>query len=277
MHANAGAKLLADQIPAVCISLDRRPDRWASFQESATAAGLIVDRLSAIDAKTFDAEKHPAVGIVTAHNIRYRTRRGHQEIDRAGAVGCSLSHFAAWERLRKSVDPALIIFEDDAQIPPDFKERLQELLDQLPVEWDVINFQKMHVNKGERPACFPWEGGGEWEVCDSVVGAYGYMISQRGAERLLSRAYPIEIHVDAYMGYMARLNKIVIFYHPGLVVSHADTGDSDIKHGTPAILSLPNDMEEQGIHALRAQDIVTVTIMATLVGGALALAFIPRR
>jgi glycosyl transferase family 25 len=277
MNHTAGAHLLADRIPAVCISLDRRPDRWTVFQKEATAANLTVDRLSAVDAKNFDAITHPAVSVGTAHNIYFKTRRGHHEIDRPGAVGCSLSHFAAWERLRASSDPALIIFEDDARIPVDFKERLQEVLDEIPAEWDVINFQKIKTGKGERPACFPWVGGGVWEVCDSVMGAYGYMISQRGAERLLARAYPIELHVDAYMGYMARLNRIIVFYHPRLIVTHADTDDSDINHGDRSILNLPNDMEERGIQPLKRQEIVAITAMSAIVGGALALAFIPRR
>lgn len=277
MNTTAGATLLVENVPMICISLDRRPDRWEKFQKGAAAAGVKVDRLSAVDAKGFDAEKHPAVGLVTAHNIRFKTRRGHHEIDRAGAVGCSLSHFAAWERLRRSVDPALIIFEDDAVIPMDFKERLQELLDQIPADWDVVNFQKIKTAKGERPACFPWVGGGPWEVCDSMMGAHGYMISQRGAEKLLERAYPIEVHVDAYMAYMVRLGHIMMFYNPIMNIDQDVEDGSDINHGESSILDLPDDMDKRGIHALNTQEIVALTAMAALVGGAVALAFVPRR
>ena len=87
-------------VKIVVISLDRRPDRWNTCLGYIQRAGLEdrVQKLSAVDAKAFsmNACDHPSISLLTAHNIKHSVRRSHYEIDSAGAIGCSLSHFKAW-------------------------------------------------------------------------------------------------------------------------------------------------------------------------------------
>ena len=258
--------------PAVCISLDRRPDRWANIKASADAAGLPLERLVAIDAKTFDAVHHPAVSVGTAHNIQAGVRRSHYEIDAAGAVGCSLSHFAAWTRIVDEKLDAMIIFEDDVEIPVDIRRRLEYVVANLPKEgnWDMVTFHMTEFSGG-RAGCKPIGPGTEWWSCTSQMGAYAYMLSNRGAEKLLSRAYPIELHVDAYMAYMARLGEITILRHPLIEIAHNDFG-TDIGHGSTEILNVPTKMEKRGYIVLSVREIVGLMGMAAAVGGLLALA-----
>jgi GR25 family glycosyltransferase involved in LPS biosynthesis len=264
--------LRADEIPMVCISLDRRPDRWADFQRYARAAGINVQRLPAVDAKQFDAWRHPAVSVGTAHNIKYKTRRGHHEIDAPGAVGASLSHFKAWELARDTNAPALIIFEDDAPVIPDFKARLQRVLDQLPPDWDMVQFQ-LTTYGSAGTGCKPIKGMDPWQECTSLMGAYAYMINANSARKLLERAYPIELHVDAYMSYMARLGHVRMLWHPLIDIPGPDNG-SDIGHGIGRILTVPTDMESSGLVAIPMKSIVGVMAMAAVVGGMVALAYV---
>lgn len=268
--------LSVDEIPMVCISLDRRPDRWATFQRYATAAGLNVQRLSAVDAQTFDAVNHPAVSLGTAHNIRFKTRRSHYEIDRPGAIGASLSHFKAWEQLRESGAPALIVFEDDAPVIPDFKARLSRVLQELPAQWDIIQFQLTYWESGIT-GCDPIPGQEPWQLCDALQGAYAYMISQEGARKMLARAYPIELHVDAYMAYMSKMGYIRMLWHPLIDIPGPDL-DSDIDHGFMGVMGVPTDMKKAGVVALSEKGVWGLVTMAAVVGGLLAVAYmVPAR
>jgi GR25 family glycosyltransferase involved in LPS biosynthesis len=260
-----------DDIPIVGISLDRRPDRWASLSNYAAAAGIQIQRISAIDAKNFEAHKHPAVSLLTAHNILNGTRRSHYEIDRAGAVGCSLSHFKAWEYLTNSTAQAIVIFEDDSPIPVDFKMRLASLLNELPAQgaWDMVTFYRTPFGGG-LTGCKPDVG--NWQSCTSLMGAHAYMLSRRGAARLLSHAYPIEMHVDAYMAYMARMDHIKMLWNPIMQIA-PNLDDSDINHGDNGILNIPSNMEKHGVVALKLQSVVGLMAMAAVAGGILTIAY----
>lgn len=257
------------QIPAVCISLDRRPDRWANIKASAEIAGLPLERLSAVDAKGFEAHKHPSVSVGTAHNIYYGVRRSHYEIDTPGAVGASLSHFKAWTLAAQS--GTLIIFEDDAVIPPDFCKRLETVMAELPGTWDVIQFQLTDYGNGVT-GCKPIAGESPWQACTSLMGAYAYMVSREGARKLLDRAYPIELHVDAYMAYMCRLGHIRMLWHPLIDIPTPEMG-SDISHGSSGILNVPTHMDRYGIVAMETQTVISLMALAAVAGGLLAFAY----
>jgi GR25 family glycosyltransferase involved in LPS biosynthesis len=256
--------------PAVCISLERRPDRWANIKRSADAAGLPLERLVAVDAKAFDAIHHPAVSVGTAHNIQEGLRRSHYEIDAPGAIGCSLSHFAAWKKLVDSGEVAMIIFEDDVEIPDDIKPRLTHVMASLPDQWDMVTFYMTRFTTGIT-GCKPAGDGTEWWTCRSLMGAHAYMLSRRGAEKLLARAYPIELHVDAYMAYMGRLGEITILRHPLIDIAPDDFG-TDIGHGALGILNVPTKMEKRGMVVLTVREVVGLMGMAAIVGGLFALA-----
>jgi glycosyl transferase family 25 len=260
-----------EEVPMVCISLDRRPDRWAAFQRYARKADIEVQKLPAVDSKTFDVVKHPGITLGVAHNIKHKIRRSHYEIDAAGAIGCSLSHFKAWEMLRASSSPAMIIFEDDAPVPADFKARLAKVMADLPAGWDMVQFQMTTYGPGVN-GCKPIQGQEPWQFCTALMGSYAYMISQRGAERMLERAYPIELHMDAYMAYMSRMGHIRMLWHP-LIDIPGPIADSDIAHGNQGVLAVPTDMRKHGIIAIKKRGVWGLVTMAAIVGGLLALAY----
>jgi len=265
----------AEEIPILVISLDRRPDRWAQFMERATAANIRperITRLSAVDASAFDAIQHPSVGILTAHNIKNKVRRAHYEIDRPGAVGASLSHFKAWEYAKNSSrSEATIVFEDDTYIPVDFNERLETLVSELPASWDVVTFYNTPFAGGINGCSISASVPTPWSACTSLMGAFAYMVSRRGAQRLLSRAYPIEIHVDAYIAFMARLGYIEMIWNPVMQIQ-PDFSDSDINHGGADILNVPTNMEKNGVVALEYMEIAGILAMAAIAGGIVSLA-----
>jgi hypothetical protein len=234
-------------------------------------------RFRAVDAREFaaPAHEHPDVSLLTAHNLLKRTRRSHYEIDRAGAVGCSLSHFGVWRGLLNSGAPAVLMFEDDVELPVDMRARLEKLFAVLPAEWDVIQFTATRFETGLGCAPDPAVGP-DWWSCTSLMGAHAYMVSRRGAERLLARAYPIELHVDAYMAFMARLGLIKMLWNPLIDIGQSDMG-SDIAHGGSGILNVPTNMEGAGVYAMEGLEVLALVALAAVAGGMLSLAFAGRR
>jgi len=263
----------AEDIPILVISLDRRPDRWAQFLKRAAAANIDtgrVVRISAIDASTFDTITHPAVSLLTAHNIKKGVRRAHYEIDRPGAVGASLSHIKAWNYLQNSSSDAVIVFEDDTYIPTDFNKRLATLVHAFPESWDMITFYNTPFAGGVRGCSIPVPDS-PWSACSSLMGAFAYMVSRSGANKLLKKAYPIELHVDAYMAFMARLGYIRMLWHPAMQIQ-PNYDDSDINHGGSGILDIPTNLESSGLVLLNPTSVIGIVIMAGVAGGILSLA-----
>jgi GR25 family glycosyltransferase involved in LPS biosynthesis len=262
-----------DEVQIICISLAKRPDRWARISSEARLANMSIIRVDAVDASTFVAHQHPAVTLATAHNIYFKTRRSNYEIDAAGAVGCSLSHFKVWEDLLKA-DPkikATLVFEDDASIPVNLKEKLIKVLSVIPPDWDILQLQRTKFGGGV-VGCKPIKDDNPWQLCTSLIGTHAYIVSRQGAQKLLKKAYPIELHVDAFMAYMARMEYIRMIWHPLIDIQpRADSG-SNISHGNARICSVPTNMDDRSIVALSIPTIVGIMLISAISGGILAIA-----
>jgi GR25 family glycosyltransferase involved in LPS biosynthesis len=104
-----------DQIPIVCLNLDRRVDRWERVQASPGFAEFPrIERWSGTDGKTLDITNDPRVSIIVKYNVANKTRRAHEYINTPGAVGCYLSHASVYEWMSKQNNAdVVLIFEDD--------------------------------------------------------------------------------------------------------------------------------------------------------------------
>ena len=56
-----------------------------------------------------------------------------------GEIGCFMSHYSIWVDMLDKNYTEVIVFEDDLNIQPKFKERLNELRNELDsMKWDFI-------------------------------------------------------------------------------------------------------------------------------------------
>lgn len=128
--ADAGG---AADVRAVCINLDRRPDRWAQFQRNCPIAG--VERFAAIDGRKCRPPEW--------------WRQG------GGAWGCLLSHISILQHaLMDGLDQrggVLLVLEDDALFPPDFAEKAERFVLAVPKDWDQLYFGGQHRGVRARP------------------------------------------------------------------------------------------------------------------------------
>ena len=131
-----------ESIPAFCITLERRKDRWKRFQDQPGIRNMNIKRFVGVDGKTLDIKKDKRIGTLTKRSILHKTRRSHEELDSAGGVGCALSHIALWQWMVDNNQELCMVLEDDAVIPPDFVEQgnkciADSMILKDPKKWDL--------------------------------------------------------------------------------------------------------------------------------------------
>jgi hypothetical protein len=95
-------------------------------------------------------------------------------IPTSGHYGCLLSHIKAIELAKRKKLNSVLILEDDVLLEDNFIERISRL--RVP-DWDIIYFgglipeKKLFLN--------------DWALCNSVMGAYGYLIKSHMYEIIL--------------------------------------------------------------------------------------------
>jgi glycosyl transferase family 25 len=233
-----------DSIPAFCITLDRRQDRWRRFQDQSGIEGLDVKRFLGVDGKTLDVNDS-RITTLTRRNIITKSRRSHEELDTIGGVGCALSHIAVWQWLVDNNQEMVLVFEDDAVVPTDFIERANGCIDRSmilkdPKKWDM------------------WLLGGKWEDLTKIPGEseavradafvlfHAYIITKRCAKRLLQDVYPIHCHIDIWVSIYAHLNDLRLVGCPKLILDQTQRVKTDIQPDkTCHICNVPTDYEKQ--------------------------------
>lgn len=135
----------------------------------------------------------------TKYNILHKTRRSPDEIDTAGAIGCSLSHYEVWKKFLETNSGHCLVLEDDAQIPVGLADMILAV---APPDFDVWSLSYRLYD----PTLLPFQD--KWKTPVNFWGTAAYIISRRGAERMMNGFFPIECHLDRYMCIKALLGGI---------------------------------------------------------------------
>ena len=93
----------------IVINLAKRPDRMAQIKEQLDAHKITFERFEAIDG---------------------------QELGITGVAACALSHRAVIEKYKDC--QSLFIFEDDAELDPNFKQLWDVFIANLPDDWQMV-------------------------------------------------------------------------------------------------------------------------------------------
>jgi GR25 family glycosyltransferase involved in LPS biosynthesis len=166
------------------VNLDRRPDRWETFQQKATPllTFLKYERFSAIDGSKLQ----------TTHQIQ-RIFDNNDYNMRKGMVGCAMSHIKLYTDLVNSEYEAFLILEDDLEFVPEFDKKLLHSYKQLKLfSWDMMYLgHHLHTqyksddvyDKEKLPRIEKWDV--HTSLTRSMGGTGGYLISKQGAKKLL--------------------------------------------------------------------------------------------
>ena len=123
------------------------------------------------------------------------------------AIGCAISHIKAWKTFLRSKESQCIIFEDDAIFIKDFAKKFWKIHRYFPQNFDVIylgcfgsevspNFFTASMNvlgmtQNEKPI------NKYIKIPQVALGAHAYVLSRRGAKKLLRNLYGnVSYHID---------------------------------------------------------------------------------
>ena len=167
------------------VNLERRHDRKMRITNTLRACGMRDHEMEFIKA-TDGSALRPTTELA-------RLFKGNDFGNRRGVIGCALTHYGLWKRLLKDAACEFyIIMEDDFTCRPDFKSRLESLLQSHAfAQHDVIMLgyhmfqrdrdQVKHVYNSDAPVI-------SVRPLDKnlyIGGTFGYSINKRGAARLV--------------------------------------------------------------------------------------------
>ncbi|WP_011581448.1 glycosyltransferase family 25 protein [Chelativorans multitrophicus] len=164
------------------INLDRRPDRLRHMTEILDGLGLPFTRLSAVDGMQLPMEEVQRLGSLLP-----------------GATACFLSHRECWKRVVDEALPHAVVLEDDLHLAPDAASLLSHG-EWVPTEADVVKLEtrlcRTRVDKGVAAAI---GSRSLHRLRSSHMGTGGYIVTRKGAERLLALSERLEAPVDHFM------------------------------------------------------------------------------
>lgn len=185
------------------INLKKNKDRWDNILNLANNANLKITRFDAIYGKELD-------------NDDYRIKKYFKmNILNKNQIGCALSHISIWEDAVKNDYDNIIIFEDDAIIPPEFNNRLNTILNQLPDNWDMVllGITLGHGTVYSNNLLRPYKEHGNW-------GLMGYIINTKFIKSILP-TLKLNKPIDNYLrdNYYYNENNNIFITNP-LIINH---------------------------------------------------------
>jgi len=211
-----------DNIPKYVINLDRRSDRWNSFQVSSGFDQLNnLRRWSGTDGKTLNIDNDKRVSLFTQYNIVRSTRRSHMELNTKGGVGCYISHVEVWKHfLEKGNSEVGMIIEDDALMDMASVQKIKSFISNSDIMkntelWDYCILAPHAKNKKHGPM-YPGD-----DSCLRLMefsGLTGYLFTKRGIRKALPHVYPIQVHVDWFLSICAQLQILDICTPPNVLI-----------------------------------------------------------
>lgn len=218
------------------INLDRDKERWESVVSELTSKGVPPKRIKRIEA-VYGKN-------LTAEDLRTNTTLVARHFSTPGTIGCYLSHRSCWEQTVRGSNPYQLFLEDDVLVADNFQEKVAEILKEIDEDcpetkdgnWDVIFLGalgcvhpegKYGLNRiaaimsgGLRRPKRVLEGAPHCHVPKRPLGAHAYLLSKRGAQKLLDNCWRVSGHVDVVAWGMPGLT--VVSVHP--MLAHQNMG-----------------------------------------------------
>ncbi len=255
-----------EELPSVCISLARRPDRWSRFIEQPEVRRALpkIEKFAAVEGKTINLRADSRIAAFTKKNILNKTRRSHYELDSIGGVGCALSHIAVWKQFLDSGMPYMLVFEDDAVVYPGFVGRVNAELESVGDNFDLIVLTRAY--KAAEPSAMAVG----LVRASSFVLAHCYIISRKAAQIFYDEALPITGHIDLYMSAQCEIKGLRLLCCRALAAPQAGATSDIVTKPVCHICDIPANYNESMDLMYRWDMKVARTCQAVLAVGLVA-------
>ncbi len=199
-------------LPTYCINLEKRTDRWNMVQSQPGFKDFEhMQRFIGVDGSKIDIMKDDRITLLTKRNIMKKTRRAHEELSTKGGVGCYLSHVQLWQKfLNESHSSAMLVFEDDVKLSEDSYKNLQYLLVSSPILQNTNEYDFCILSPSSNPIytsrSVEFKGDKKLDRLNNFTCLVSYIITRRGAEKILPLVFPIESHIDGFISVCSSMN-----------------------------------------------------------------------
>lgn len=174
---------MPNSIPIFYLNIPTREDRRKFMEKQLEQLGLTAQRVRGVE---------PPALTERDRNLYCDTRNPHHLSEQQ--LCCSMTHIKAWVQFLETDAARVVIFEDDAVL----SARLPAFLDQLPeMSADVIRLEsslRPHLTSDFIETNVA--GVGMREFRSTGWGSAGYVISRRGAERVLNSPHRFNNPLD---------------------------------------------------------------------------------
>ena len=219
------------------INLDRDKERWESVVEELVSKGVPKRKIKRIKA-VYGAN-------LTPEELATNTTFVARHFSTKGTIGCYLSHRSCWEQTLNSNQPYQIFLEDDVLVADNFSQKVATILQEIETDcpdtrngnWDVIFLGALGcVHPNQRKHGLNWiaaimsgglrrpkaelEGAPHCHLPLRPLGAHAYILSKRGAQKLLQHCWRVSGHVDVVAWGLPSLT--VVSAHP--MLAHQNMG-----------------------------------------------------
>lgn len=231
-------------VPAIVISLERRPDRMEECAQKLmkNCAGIQYQRFVATDGKaTPIPESEVVYSWSTVKNVVYQklraVRKGWDDLDSyqerqlvlsPGERGCASSHIRAWRYCIEQSggeERPLLVLEDDADPTPEFVKVFSRAWAALPSDANLLYLGYSQAAEWRR------EVSAELVESEYVWTTVGYVIWPACARILLSKL-PVDQPVDNWMATLCAEGDVKAYCVRPKVIRQADAWNvnSDVPH-----------------------------------------------
>lgn len=171
-------------LPVFYINLDRDVDRRAAIEAQLQRCGVQGQRFPAVNG----ANVPPELLAYFAHSD------GKPPLMSPGEIGCYASHLGVWREVTRANHAAVLVLEDDAILPADLDQLIDEVIERAPAGWDFIHMCG-EPERAVRPLV-PLACGRELVRYSRVPPTTaGYLMSANGAHKMLNssikRVWPV--------------------------------------------------------------------------------------
>lgn len=206
--------------PIYVISLPGSLERQAFISSQLERQGLLFDWLDGVNGRELKNDEVSRF---------YSEEKALGEGGRAltlGELGCALSHLKAYQSLIESDAKMALVLEDDAALRGDFHSMLEGVVQ--GVNWQEIDLLLLsHVYKYTDWGALPLIGDLRLVHMVTAYNGNGYIVTRKGAEKLLRELRPVFVPADAW-NYLHKKNVLRIRGVVPYLVNHSVLSEDSI-------------------------------------------------
>ena len=194
--------------------------------------------VNAVDGSKLEYLNDNRISVLAKYNVKNNYKIDHSFMNNVNQLACALSHIKVWKKIKDSGVPG-IVFEDDVTIDKTLSDKITNIITKIPKHVDFASILYQENDNTEK-----YNDNWFKIINKSFWGLQMYFLTPVGASILLQNAYPVEIHIDRFIGYLASINhtfKAICYKNPHKQILLEQFLGSTLNHSLIFKSVLPDD------------------------------------